>query len=127
MQFLVLIISLQLLDRKNNELEDMRSEHHLKVAKLESLNQRLERRLTQLERENSHLQEVRDKEASESRQAAKLLRQQLQADFDKKVQNIIQRGSVILASPSKNDLINCICWYVTFFWNKSLCMAKCSG
>ena len=68
----------------------MRSEHHLKVAQLESLNQRLERKLTQLERESSHLQEIRDKEASESRQAAKLLRQQLQTDFDKKVQNVIR-------------------------------------
>jgi hypothetical protein len=65
------------LDRKNNELEDMQSEHQLKVAQLESLNQRLERKLTQLERESAHLQELRDKEASESRQAAKLLRQQL--------------------------------------------------
>ena len=63
----------------------MRSEHHLQVAQLESLNQRLERKLTQLERESSHLQEIRDKEASEARQTAKLLRQQLQADFDKKV------------------------------------------
>ena len=69
----------------------MRSEHHLKVAQLESLNQRLERRLTQLERESSHLQEVRDKKASEPRQAAKLLRQQLQADFDKKVRNVIYK------------------------------------
>ena len=64
----------------------MRSEHHLKVAQLESLNQRLERKLSQLERESSHLQEMRDKEVSDLRQAAQLLRQQLQADFDKKVQ-----------------------------------------
>ena len=70
----------------------MRSEHQLKVAQLESLNQRLERKLTQLERESTHLQELRDKEASESRQATKLLRQQLQADFDKKVQNAIKKG-----------------------------------
>ena len=64
----------------------MRSEHHLKVAQLESLNQRLERKLSQLERESSHLQEMRDKEVSDLRQATQLLRQQLQADFDKKVQ-----------------------------------------
>ena len=64
----------------------MRSEHHLKVAQLESLNQRLERKLSQVERESSHLQEMRDKEVSDLRQAAQLLRQQLQADFDKKVQ-----------------------------------------
>ena len=70
----------------------MRSEHQLKVAHLESLNLRLERKLAQLERESTHLQELRDKEASESRQAAKLLRQQLQADFDKKVQNVVKRG-----------------------------------
>lgn len=80
------------MDRKNNELEDMRSEHQLKVAQLESLNQRLERKLTQLERESTHLQELRDREATESRQATKLLRQQLQADFDKKVQNAIKKG-----------------------------------
>ena len=73
----------------------MHSEHHLKVAQLESLNQRLERRLTQLERENSHLQEIRDKEASESRQATKLLRQQLQADY-KKVRNVMQRVNFVL-------------------------------
>ena len=66
----------------------MRSEHQLKVAQLESVNQRLERKLAQLERESTHLREVRDKEASEARQAAKLLRQQLQDDFDKKVKII---------------------------------------
>ena len=59
---------------------------------MESLNQRLERKLAQLERESTHLQELRDKEASESRQATKLLRQQLQADFDKKVQNATKKG-----------------------------------
>jgi hypothetical protein len=80
------------LDRKNNELEDMRSEHQLKVAQLESLNQRLERKVTQLERESAHLQELRDREASDSRQAAKLLRQQLQTDFDKKVQNVRKKS-----------------------------------
>ena len=85
------------MDRKNNELEDMRSDHQLKVAQLESLNQRLERKLSQMERENSHLQETREKEASESRQAAKLLRQQLQDDFDRKVQNVIKNmGEFVL-------------------------------
>jgi Skp family chaperone for outer membrane proteins len=86
------------LDRKNNELEDMRSEHQLKVAQLESLNQRLERKLNQLERESAHLQELRDKEASDSRQAAKILRQQLQTDFDKKVQNVIKKSEFFLIS-----------------------------
>ena len=73
------------MDRKNNELEDLRSDHHLKVAELEAQNQRLQRKLSQLEREHGHLQELRDKEVADSRISTQQLRQQLQADFDQKV------------------------------------------
>ena len=79
------ISSWQLLDRKNNELEDLRSEHHLKVAQLEAQNQRLEMKLSQLERDHTHLQEIREMEVTDSRNSSQHLRQQLQADFDKKV------------------------------------------
>ena len=84
------------MDRKNNELEDMRSEHYLKVTQLEAHNQRLERKLTQLEREHGDLQEQRDREASDLRHSSQLLRQQLQADFDKKVRRIRSRLFVVL-------------------------------
>lgn len=79
---------LQLLDNKNNELEEMRSEHHIKVTRLEAINQRLERKLAQLKREGDLLQEMRDKEAAESRQSTQLLKRQLQTEHDKKVQTL---------------------------------------
>ena len=82
---ILFIFPRQLLDHKNNELEELRSEQHLKVAQLEAQNQRLERNLSHLEREHGHLQETREREAADSRSSSQQMKQQLQADFDKKV------------------------------------------
>ena len=78
----------QILDRKNNEMEDMRSEHRIKAHKLETQNERLERKLLQIEQECKHLQEQRDSQLSDSQHTIHQLRRQLQTEFDKKVSQV---------------------------------------
>lgn len=75
----------KILDRKNNEMEDMRSDHRLQVHTLETQNERLERKVLQVEQECKHLQEQRDNLISDSQHSIHQLRRQLATEFDKKV------------------------------------------
>lgn len=72
----------QIFDRKNNEIENLRTEGRIKQSQLETQVKRLEIKLRQMAKENKLLRNEGNQSVVDSREH----RKRLEAQFDEKVQ-----------------------------------------
>lgn len=79
--FIWIDLHLQIFDRKNNEIENLRTEGRIKQSQLEAQVKRLEIKLGQLAKENKLLRHEGNQSVVDSREH----RQRLEAQFDEKV------------------------------------------